>query len=172
MRFWQTKSFAIITYATVPGDCIDRVTSQNGDRVIFERLATPRAAPKVTLKSNWRTQHQQQQQQPQQPILEDDVPSIWKQRDYLGKPSRSARRYETRHGSGTSNRETGASHFSNGMHRYPSHCKGRPHECVLNQLVRTLKRWLRRSWRRRRWCPAKNPANCHFRHRQCGTSVS
>ena len=33
LRYWQTKSFAIITYATVPGDCIDRVTSQNGDRV-------------------------------------------------------------------------------------------------------------------------------------------
>ena len=51
LQFWQTKSFAIITYATVPGDCIDRVISQNGDRIIFERLATPRQAPKVTLKS-------------------------------------------------------------------------------------------------------------------------
>ena len=60
-------------------DCIDRVTSQNGDRVIFERLAAPRPAPKVTLKSYWQTQ-QQHQQQPQQPTLEDDVPSIWKQR--------------------------------------------------------------------------------------------
>ena len=28
---------------TVPGDSIDRVTAQNGDRVLFERLATPRA---------------------------------------------------------------------------------------------------------------------------------
>ena len=51
LRFWQTKSRAITTYATVPGDCIDRVTSQNGDRVIYERLATPRPAPKVTLKN-------------------------------------------------------------------------------------------------------------------------
>ena len=33
LRSWQTKSFAIRTYATVPGNCIDRVTSQNGDRV-------------------------------------------------------------------------------------------------------------------------------------------
>ena len=38
--------------------------SQNGDRVLFERLATPRPAPKVTLKSNWLVQQQQQQQQP------------------------------------------------------------------------------------------------------------
>ena len=33
--------------------------SQNGDRVQFERLATPRPAPKVTLQSNWHTQQQQ-----------------------------------------------------------------------------------------------------------------
>ena len=51
LRFWQTKSFAIITHTTGPGDCIDRVTSQNGNRVLFERLATPRPPPKVTLKS-------------------------------------------------------------------------------------------------------------------------
>ena len=71
LRFWQTQSFAIITYTTVPRDCIDRVTSQNGDR-----LATPRPAPKVTLKRYWQTQ----QQQPQQPKLEDDTQSVWKQR--------------------------------------------------------------------------------------------
>ena len=47
-RYWRTKSFAIITFATVLGDCIDCVISQNGDRVIFERLATPRPAPRVT----------------------------------------------------------------------------------------------------------------------------
>ena len=47
LEFWQTKSFAIMTYATIPGDCIDRVTSQNGERVIFKRLETPRPVPKV-----------------------------------------------------------------------------------------------------------------------------
>ena len=78
LQFWQTKSFAIITYATMPGDCIDPVISQNGDRVIFERLATPRPAPKVTLKSNWLTQ-QQQQQQSQQPTLKGGVNCSWKQ---------------------------------------------------------------------------------------------
>ena len=29
-------------YVTIPGDCIDRVTARNGDRVLLERLATPR----------------------------------------------------------------------------------------------------------------------------------
>ena len=50
LEFWQTKSFAIMTYTTIPGDCIDRVTAQNGERVLFEKLETPRPAPKVTLK--------------------------------------------------------------------------------------------------------------------------
>ena len=52
LEFWQTKSFAIMTYATIPLECIDRVAFQNGERVDFERLETPRPAPKVTLKKN------------------------------------------------------------------------------------------------------------------------
>ena len=52
LEFWQAKSFAIMTHATILGDCSDRVTS-HGDRVLFERLETPRLAPKVTLKKNW-----------------------------------------------------------------------------------------------------------------------
>ena len=50
LEFWQTKSFAIMTFATIPRDCTDRVTAQNGERVLFERLETPRSAPKLTLK--------------------------------------------------------------------------------------------------------------------------
>ena len=46
----------------MPADCICRVISRNGDRTLFERLSTPRPAPKVTLKSNWHSQQQQQQQ--------------------------------------------------------------------------------------------------------------
>ena len=42
------KQFAIIICTTVPVDCIDRVTSQNGDRIIFERL-------KVYFRSEWMT---------------------------------------------------------------------------------------------------------------------
>ena len=45
LQFWQKKSIAIMAYATIPGDCIDRVIAQNGDRVIFERLATPLKRP-------------------------------------------------------------------------------------------------------------------------------
>ena len=93
LHFWQTKTFAIITHATVPGDCIDRVTVQNGDRVILERLATPRPAPKVTLKSNWLTQ-QQQEQRPQQLTLEEGVNSSWKQ--HATWDSNAGVRYDTK----------------------------------------------------------------------------
>ena len=84
----KTKSFAIMTYVTIPGYCIDRVTAQNGDRELFERLATPRPAPKVTSKRNW---HSQQQQQEQQPISHTHTLYLEKESD-LGKQGRSARR--------------------------------------------------------------------------------
>ena len=62
LQFWQTKSHAIVVHSPVPADCIYKVMSQNGDRILFERLSTPRPAPKVTLKSTWQSQQQQQQQ--------------------------------------------------------------------------------------------------------------
>ena len=69
----QTKSFVIITNATVPGDCIDRVISLNGDRVTFERLATPRASSQgFAQKSYWLAQQQQ-------PTLEEGVNCSWEQ---------------------------------------------------------------------------------------------
>ena len=59
LQFGQTKSHAIIVHSPVPADCIYRVISQTGDRISFERLSTPRPAPKVTLKSSWQSQQQQ-----------------------------------------------------------------------------------------------------------------
>ena len=70
------------------------MTSQNGDRVLVERLVTPRPPPKVTLKSFWQIQ-QQQKQQPQQPKLEDDTQSLWKQR--ATQESRAGVRDDTKH---------------------------------------------------------------------------
>ena len=61
-----------ITNATDPGDCTYRVISQNGGPVQFERITTPRPAPKVTLMSNWHTQQQQ-------PVLKEGVHSSWNQ---------------------------------------------------------------------------------------------
>ena len=55
MEFWQTKSFICnhdLRYDT------SSVTSQNGERVLFERLETPRPTPKVTLRKDWKSQQQ------------------------------------------------------------------------------------------------------------------
>ena len=53
----------LLKNCSVPWECIYKVISQNAERVLFERLATPRPPPKVVLKSSWQTQQQQQQQQ-------------------------------------------------------------------------------------------------------------
>ena len=60
---WQTRSHARIVYSSVPADCIYKVISQKGEGTLFERLSTPRPAPKIVLKSAWQSQQQQQQQQ-------------------------------------------------------------------------------------------------------------
>ena len=60
LQFWQTESHAIIVHSPVPADWIYRLISHNGDRILFDRLSTPRPAPKVTLKSNCHSQQQQQ----------------------------------------------------------------------------------------------------------------
>ena len=58
LRFWQTRSHAVIVYTSVPADCY-KVISQKGDRILRYRLSTPRLAPKTVLKSSWQTQQQQ-----------------------------------------------------------------------------------------------------------------
>ena len=61
LQLWQTRS-----HSSVSADCIYKVISKRAETTVFERLSTPRLAPKIVLKSNWQLQ-QQQQQQPQQP---------------------------------------------------------------------------------------------------------
>ena len=53
-------SHAIIVCSSVPADSISKVISQRGEKTLFERLSTPRPAPKIVLKSNWQSQQQQQ----------------------------------------------------------------------------------------------------------------
>ena len=66
LRMWQTKSNGITVHNPLPTDCIYRVISQNGDRTSFERLSTPRLAPRITLRRRWHTQQQHLQKQQQQ----------------------------------------------------------------------------------------------------------
>ena len=59
LRFWQTRTNAVIVHNSLPADC--KVTSQQGERTFFERLSTPRPAPKIVLESALQSQQQQQQ---------------------------------------------------------------------------------------------------------------
>ena len=63
LKFWQTRSHAIIVHDSMPVDCIEKVVSENREKTLYQRLSTPRPAPKIMLKSVWNLQQQQQQQQ-------------------------------------------------------------------------------------------------------------
>ena len=53
LEFWQTRSNAIITYQSVPKECVVKVVSESGKREFFARQLTPRERPKVTLRPSW-----------------------------------------------------------------------------------------------------------------------
>ena len=94
LNFWQTRSHAVIVQSPVPADCM----SQNGDRILFKRLSTPRPAPKVTLTSNWQSQRQQQQRQQS---IRDDVISTRRLARESQSGTRDVRGYTTDDQSGT-----------------------------------------------------------------------
>ena len=50
LEFCQTKSSAIIVYQSVPNHCIERVVSENGGRILFQRVLTPGWAKSGTQK--------------------------------------------------------------------------------------------------------------------------
>ena len=58
VQFWQTRSNAIIEDDLVPANYIYKAISQNGDRILLERLSTPRPPLRVTLEDEWQTQQQ------------------------------------------------------------------------------------------------------------------
>ena len=55
LRSWQTRSHAEIENNSVPGHYIHKVISQKGKRTLFERLSTPRPAPKTAVKNAWQS---------------------------------------------------------------------------------------------------------------------
>ena len=48
MLVWQTGSNAIITYQSVPKECVVKVVSESGKRELFARQLTPREGPEQT----------------------------------------------------------------------------------------------------------------------------
>ena len=47
LQFWQTRSHAIILFDSVPADCIEKVVHLQGDKILYQRVCTPRLAPKM-----------------------------------------------------------------------------------------------------------------------------
>ena len=43
LKFWQTRSRAIVVHDSVPADCIEKVVSENADKTLCQRLSTPSA---------------------------------------------------------------------------------------------------------------------------------
>ena len=53
LEFWQTGSNAMVTYQSVPKECVVKVVSESGKREMFARHLTPREGPTVTLREKW-----------------------------------------------------------------------------------------------------------------------
>ena len=53
LEFWQTGSNVIITYQSVPKECVVKVVSESGKRELFARQHTFREGSKVTLRDTW-----------------------------------------------------------------------------------------------------------------------
>ena len=53
LEFWQTGSNDIITYQSVPKECVVNAVSESGKRELFARQLTPRERPNVTLRPSW-----------------------------------------------------------------------------------------------------------------------
>ena len=54
LKFYQTRSNAIILYETLPAFCIPKVVRMETGEVIYEKIfASPRPPPKISLKHDW-----------------------------------------------------------------------------------------------------------------------
>ena len=54
LKFYQTRSKAIILYDTLPAYCTPKAIMMRTGEVIFEKVfASPRPPPKISIKDNW-----------------------------------------------------------------------------------------------------------------------
>ena len=56
LQLWQKWSRAIILHDSVPADCIEKVVCLQGDKTVYQRIPTPRPAPKIVLKHAWQVE--------------------------------------------------------------------------------------------------------------------
>ena len=59
LQFWQTRSNAIFVYSSMPPECIYKVISRHGERVLFEIRDASTSTKSCALKRSWQTQQQQ-----------------------------------------------------------------------------------------------------------------
>ena len=53
LEFWHTGSNAIVTYQSVPKECVVKIASESAKREMFARQLMPQEGPKVTLRDKW-----------------------------------------------------------------------------------------------------------------------
>ena len=54
LKFYQTRSNAVILYDTLPAYCIPKVVVMESTEIIYEKVyASPRPPPKISLSDNW-----------------------------------------------------------------------------------------------------------------------
>ena len=157
LQLWQTKSFAIMAYATIPRDCIDRVTAENrGSSNFREACNTKSQRPKVKVEEELakpataaRTaaaaahfQHRRNK------TLETKRPGKTKQNC---KTTRETSQKRIKH------LETGCNPFLKLTWILISVAKKSAQNAFLNDEANNQFVFAK-IWRRRRWCLAKNPA--------------
>ena len=76
LKFYQTRSNAIILYNTLPAYCIPKAIKMKTGEIIYEKVyASPRPPPKISLRDNWMKElgsevaRQAESSQPTQPNL-------------------------------------------------------------------------------------------------------
>ena len=54
LKFYQTRSNAIILYETLPAYCIPKVVRMETGEIVYEKVyESPRPSPKISLRNNW-----------------------------------------------------------------------------------------------------------------------
>ena len=90
LRFFKTRANAIIIHNTHPSMCIERVVSRKTEEILYTRTKSPRLAPTLTLKSNWRQEEDSEEaatsyRQLRQPsrLVSTETPVVFKSRAEL-----------------------------------------------------------------------------------------
>ena len=57
LQYWQTGSHVVVLYDSVPADCVEKVVSTRGNKILYQWIPTPCPPPRVVLENVWQVQH-------------------------------------------------------------------------------------------------------------------